>query len=238
MAVDESGDERRAAGVDRLIADLGGHVRAECGDRALLAAQADRLAVEAGIEDGEGDHASSGRIDSSSALTRVGVAVAVGLQPLEVERGRRRLRWRGCRRRRSRRRRARARRRRCTPMPSSFRPGRHVRRACGSQPASRSGARSSASRPRRRRAEADRRLPRATTCRRHPGSNAGARWPRASSKVVIPRCRAMKSSGQTRLPTAISSFSDPTEQTESTRSQPASRRDRRFAAWSILWGRT
>ena len=46
----------------------------------------------------------------------------------------------------------------------------------------------------------------------------------------------MKSSGQTREPTPIPSFSEPTEPIARTRSQPASSRERRLAAWSIRWG--
>src|SRR4029077_179535 len=61
---------------------------------------------------------------------------------------------------------------------------------------------------------------------------------RASSKIEEPSWRAMKSSGQSRLPTGSSALSEPTEPIARTRSQPCSASGRRLAAGSISWGRT
>ena len=47
--------------------------------------------------------------------------------------------------------------------------------------------------------------PRALRARQR-GSKPGARWARSSAKIERPRCRAMKSSGQSRLPTASSAL--------------------------------
>jgi hypothetical protein len=55
-------------------------------------------------------------------------------------------------------------------------------------------------------------------------------WARASAKIEGAWSKAMKSSGQIRLPTGSSVLSDPTEPIARTRSQPCSASGRRLAA--------
>ena len=87
VAVDQRRDQRRAGGVDRLVAGLRGHLRAQRRDRAVLAAaQADGLAVEGGVGDGQAHPARPGSRESRALGEALGVRLAVGLQLGDAER--------------------------------------------------------------------------------------------------------------------------------------------------------